>query len=84
MDAEHEGGRRRAAVDVLVNLQHRRRAHRVGGVAAVAFGHELRECKRRLTRQVGINEQGQFTPIQVECVFDLELEIGEAFDAGKL
>ena len=69
-------------LDVLINLQHRRRAHRVGRVAAVAFGLQLGKFKRGFTAKVGIYEQYQVRSFQIQRMFHLKLEIGQVFDAG--
>ena len=69
-------------LDVLINLQHRRRAHRVGRVAAVAFGLQWGKCKRGRAGKVGIHEQNQVPSFQIQRMFHLKLEIGQVFDAG--
>ena len=66
--------------DVLIHLQHRGGAHRMSGITSVVFSLQRSEFKRWLACQMGINEQNQIPPFQIQCMFDLELEIGQVFD----
>ena len=79
-DRQQPGRRRRAVLDIGVDLEHRLRTHGVGGEAVVAHGFDAGERAGRRRVEAGIDEQHAATSLQVERMFDLELEIGEAFD----
>ena len=74
-DPEHEGRGWLGVVDFEVGLQHRRWGDCMGGEAGVARGGQGGKPERPLAGDIGIDEQCQGTPLQIEGVVDLQLEI---------
>ena len=82
-DRQQPGGRWCFVRDVGVHLQHRGGAHRVAGEAGVADGDESGEAAGRRRVERGVDEEHPPSSPEVERMLDLELEVGEAFDAGQ-
>ena len=74
-DAKGEGGGRRGVFGLQVDLKHGFRWKFVGGVGDAGGGFDLAEGVGGRGVFAGVDEQGKLAALQVEGVFDLELEV---------
>lgn len=77
-------GRRQFGMDLPVDMQHRRRAHFVAGVAIVLLRQQAGKGVGGYPGHAGVDEQRQLAAFEIEGVLDLQLEIGQQFDPGRL
>ena len=79
-DAEHEGGRRGPTLDVGVNLQHGLGCEGVGADRTGCCRAGLAEVEGGRSACSGVDEEGQLVALEIEGVFDLQLEIAHQMD----
>ena len=77
---QQPAGRRLAAVDVGIDLEHRLRAHGVGGETGVPGCIDASQRAGRRRIDAGVDEEHAAAALQIERVLHLQLEIGQAFD----
>ena len=81
--AQHEGGRRWPAPQIGEYLQHGVRRDGVGADLPVRAGRDFVEPKRPRRAGAGIDEKRQIGVVQIEGVFDLELEVAHKTHVGQ-
>src|SRR5574343_290300 len=80
--AEHEGRRRLGPFGLPENLEHGLRGKCVAGVGDGGRRNNAFEDMGRRCVDAGIDEQGQLPALQIERMFDLQLEIFDQLDAA--